>query len=834
MKPENDLTRWWDIPAAALLLVAILTAATRLVATRWTDNLTIVQTIALLGVIAGMALGKSRFGSRLVFFFTLCYGAFVVTWRLGSLYRRAVPWDERLTSIAGRLQAIVNQLLTSQVVTDSLLFLVLMGILFWFLSAHAGYTLVRNGEAWQAVLPTGLAMFAIHSFDALVVRRTWYLAVYIFFALVLVARTTYLHRFDNWRQSRTNLPPHLGLDFIRFTLLVTGLLVVFAWTAPALADAMPSAARAWQTVKQPWNRFKDRWDNAFASLRSTVGVVSDYYGSSVLLGRGNLLTDSQVFRVIPPEDLPGSVRLYWRARAYDSYEDGQWVSSDTESVSFDPLSDPLSFPATEDRFQGAFEFTTAANLSTVFSPPQPLWVSRPGQVELNQNPDGTVDISAFRANPGLNSGETYTVQASVTEATVAQLRAAGTDYPDWVTERYLQLPEDITQRTRDLAEQIGAGLDNPYDITQAVTQYLRQNITYSETIPNLPPRQEAVDWFLFDLRQGFCNYYSTAEVVLLRSLGVPARWAIGYARGEKLDDGSYYVRQRDAHAWPEVYFPNLGWVEFEPTASQPVLARPAGGDAGANGPNPVDLQNRQAAQLEDDLRALQAEERANQAGAGIRDLTGGSLLNLLPVLVAPLVILLIIALFWRMYLPPVPVVLARLFIRFNRQPPEWLQKWAQTASAKAKPRRKLPALDTVVERSFTRLGLKPPEFIRRWLMRVRLQPVSRSYLEINAALKRLGVQVAATDTPAERAGLLGELLPPAGHPAQLLLAEYQIALFSPETPDEVVAHKAGGEIRKLSLRAMVSHWLARIQEAPRKNSPDLPTRRWPGQTNERK
>jgi len=77
------------------------------------------------------------------------------------------------------------------------------------------------------------------------------------------------------------------------------------------------------------------------------------------------------------------------------------------------------------------------------------------------------------------------------------------------------------------------------------------------------------------LKQGFCNYYATAEVILLRSVGIPARLAVGYAQGDNVDDPLLYtVRQRDAHAWPEVYFPGVGWVEFEPTASQPTLVRP--------------------------------------------------------------------------------------------------------------------------------------------------------------------------------------------------------------------------------------------------------------------
>ncbi len=151
-------------------------------------------------------------------------------------------------------------------------------------------------------------------------------------------------------------------------------------------------------------------------------------------------------------------------------------------------------------------------------------------------------------------------------------------------QRYLQLPKSVTPRTRQLAEQITAGLETPYDKVIAITNYLRRNIQYVETIPDeAPVNQELIDWFLFDEKKGFCNYYSTAEIVMLRSLGIPARWAIGYAQGELLKNTStdassdntltYLIRQKNSHAWPEVFFPNIGWVEFEPTATQPEIQR---------------------------------------------------------------------------------------------------------------------------------------------------------------------------------------------------------------------------------------------------------------------
>jgi hypothetical protein len=79
-----------------------------------------------------------------------------------------------------------------------------------------------------------------------------------------------------------------------------------------------------------------------------------------------------------------------------------------------------------------------------------------------------------------------------------------------------------------------------------------------------------VDYFLFDLQQGYCDYYATAMVVMARSLGIPARLAVGYATGEYDPElEAYQVTRANAHSWAEVYFPEYGWIRFEPTATLP-------------------------------------------------------------------------------------------------------------------------------------------------------------------------------------------------------------------------------------------------------------------------
>src|SRR4030042_5971153 len=130
-------------------------------------------------------------------------------------------------------------------------------------------------------------------------------------------------------------------------------------------------------------------------------------------------------------------------------------------------------------------------------------------------------------------GDQYTVRSAIDAMTVSDLQEADGTYPQWVLDEYLQLPSNITPRTKELAEEIASGLTSPYEIAMAITEYLRNNIEYNLSISQPPSNQERIDWFLFDYKEGFCNYYASAEVILLRSLGIPARIAVGFAQGER-------------------------------------------------------------------------------------------------------------------------------------------------------------------------------------------------------------------------------------------------------------------------------------------------------------
>ncbi|MGH2542379.1 MAG: transglutaminase-like domain-containing protein, partial [Ardenticatenaceae bacterium] len=152
-------------------------------------------------------------------------------------------------------------------------------------------------------------------------------------------------------------------------------------------------------------------------------------------------------------------------------------------------------------------------------------------------------------------------------------------YPEWIARRYLILPETVPERVIALARDLTATEPTAYDRARAIERHLR-TFPYRLDLPLPPPGREIADYFLFDLKQGYCDYYATAMVVLARAAGLPARLVVGYASG-RYDPATerYVVTEAEAHSWVEIYFPEIGWIEFEPTAGRP--PRPLPGEAPA-------------------------------------------------------------------------------------------------------------------------------------------------------------------------------------------------------------------------------------------------------------
>jgi transglutaminase-like putative cysteine protease len=174
----------------------------------------------------------------------------------------------------------------------------------------------------------------------------------------------------------------------------------------------------------------------------------------------------------------------------------------------------------------------------------------------------------------------YEADSDIATATPAELRTAGRDYPAPITGQYLRLPS-LDARVPQLAAQITRSATNDFDKAAAIENHLRTRFGYTLQLPQTPVKDPIAN-FLFERRQGHCEYFASSMAVMLRTIGIPSRVVTGF-RSDEFNDltGNYVVRAKDAHAWVEAYFPGYGWQTFDPT--------PAGGSGSPQGWNRLAL-----------------------------------------------------------------------------------------------------------------------------------------------------------------------------------------------------------------------------------------------------
>jgi len=241
---------------------------------------------------------------------------------------------------------------------------------------------------------------------------------------------------------------------------------------------------------------------------------------------------------------------YWLVTAYDRYTGEGWVRTG-ESTAVGAASAP---PGETRRLEQTV--TMRGELYAVPAAWKPVGIDGFGEVRL----DSQGGLQPLRA---LDEGDSYTAVSQVPDYTADELRRAGQSYPDEIVDRYLRLPESTPARVRRRTEEVIEDAPTAYDAATAVAEYLRSSKEYSLSVGL--PDGDVADRFLFEMEQGYCMHFATTMVVMLRSIGIPARFAVGYTTGQRDADDRFVVRGFNSHAWVAAFLPGVEWVRFDPT-----------------------------------------------------------------------------------------------------------------------------------------------------------------------------------------------------------------------------------------------------------------------------
>lgn len=559
----------------AFYLTLISISSLGILAADWADHLVLVVLIAWIGALVGTLLARSIFGAALATPIATVYGLFLLGWQFSLTMDPVLLPRERLFALFGRLGAFLQVIGRAEDNPDPLMVVMIIAGLYWIISCFGAWSLFRRRDLWLASVPPGVALLINRFYYFGRARLDLMLALYVLITILFLLQQELGNRQGVWSRLRAQVAANAVGHVARTGAIVAVVLVSLSWVGPAFARS-ELAADIWFSVSTPWRRARDRLGNAVASLRSTTWFVRDF-GDSLQLDEGVLPPDEVVMEVDPGAQVPGSGRFYWRARTYEYYKDGRWRDRQGELIDFDPTAGELELVTGDGRQPVEFTFRLRRPQDRfLYLPAQPLWVNRSSDVRVQRWQGELVDVAAFTVPQTIYAGESYRARGSIANPTYEQLQAASDEYPQWVRDQYLQVPGEVTERTVQTALRVTQDLETAYEKAAAITAWLRQNIEYQRVTDPPPSGREPLDWFLFEYGQGYCNYYASAEVIMLRAMGVPARLATGYAQGAyDAEGGVYVVNSRDYHAWPEVFFPGYGWVEFEPTVSQAPLVREA-------------------------------------------------------------------------------------------------------------------------------------------------------------------------------------------------------------------------------------------------------------------
>jgi hypothetical protein len=512
------------------------------------------------------------------------------------------PWLHRLhpdDAINAKLLSIwLGRINDGSAASDPSFYLVLIAMLMWITGGWLSWCVLRWRKPLLGLIP-GAAAFATNLLNA-PDNQNFYTLVMLVLTLALLLWSNYTASIASAARAKVKLSGDARWDFWESGLAVMAGLIVISILLPPLStadrtiDVENSLFSGWAQIQQRINH------PGFSGPPGRTATGTTGFATDVKLSGALARNKDVVFIYTTPGSFTGT--RYFRGVDATSTSGGEWRYP--SGGLNHPLQKNQATVFGEEYHKLANSIVDvnmrkppAGNGDIIFYPGQLYKLDRATlavQVPTNSAQNGslwTIDrLSSIQPN---TSAGAYRVTVAQSTASIDDLRAAGTNYKPWL-QPYMEPPSanyrdpKVLARIRELARKIvtDANAETPYDQASAVEAYLRSGkFTYTLQPPPTPEGRDPLDYFLFTSYKGYCEFFATAMGDMLRSLKIPTRLVNGYGPGtfDSTVPG-FVVRSDDAHTWVEVYFPDYGWIPFEPTKDSednyPLIQR------GSSGPNP--------------------------------------------------------------------------------------------------------------------------------------------------------------------------------------------------------------------------------------------------------
>lgn len=546
-----------------LLAVMVLALAWSVQGAAWLPAMDYLVPVALYAVVVGAVLALLPVSVSLTLPAAALVGAAIVIWAVGGEYYPDAGQLGRLDGLRSDLIGWTAVVADGGYPVEMSPYALGLGMLMWTTSVIAAHVLYRYHRVVDAIALAGAAL--VINMSATITNLFTNLLLFVAAALLLWLRASLTARQESWQRRRVNENLEVATSIMRSGVAFAAASVALAWILTSVAVAAPLTG-AWRSLDTVWGGVRDEFENVFGGLTNPNSRISgNSFGAAFTVSGEWVSNDDEVMIVA------ASRPLYMRTVTYDVYNGRGWERS--ESTRRTVGAGERLYPAeTPERplVDEAFAIETISVQMqqpigrNLFVPGYPLIIFAP--VVLHE-PGGQPMMGGLEAASSIGDGQAYQVSSALSQATEVQLAAAPIDYPPAVSAFYLDASR-ATDRVRALAAAVVADAANPYEQAEALARFLSRDPSFSyETTAPVPPRDgDLVDFFLNEGgRTGYCQYYASAMVLMARTLGIPARVAVGFAPGERGEDGTFQVREANAHAWAELYFPGYGWQIFEST-----------------------------------------------------------------------------------------------------------------------------------------------------------------------------------------------------------------------------------------------------------------------------